>query len=149
MSSFVIGKEEYIKAAGLVSGISQIKKIWHYDYNSCRNSTPEDYYNQFVKFYEMNALSVQEQYDDPEPETDSNDYKATFKKAMKAGTAAVINGGLRDRIMQLRSFFKCAMYQTEKESYSYMMQLYFDRLLVELMQYLHKVPENSWGDIEL
>lgn len=44
MSSFVIEKKEYVKAAGLVAGIAESKEIWFYSYKVQRNRKAEDYY---------------------------------------------------------------------------------------------------------
>ena len=74
MSSFVISKKEYIKAAGIVAGIAEAQRdFWLFDYEAQRNSTPEDYYNRFAECYTMNALSVQEQYGDDKPEADAEE----------------------------------------------------------------------------
>ena len=88
MSSFVVNKSEYIKAAGIVSGLAELyadrygttHRIWIYDYVTGRNMTAEDYYRNFTECYTMNALSVQEQYNDDEPETDDDDYMELFNE---------------------------------------------------------------------
>lgn len=151
MSSYVIGKEEYIKAAGVVAGIASIKKIWVYDYMARRNMEPEDYYSRFVECFNMNALSVMEQYGDTAPETDSNDYKRTFKAAMMKGkSAAMAPDHLRDMILNLRDFFASAEYQTEKEAYYFKMQMFFDRVLVALLPYMAPPREAAcWGSFEI
>ena len=44
MSSFVIAKEEYIKAAGLIAGIKDVHRdIWLYDYEYGRNMEADDF----------------------------------------------------------------------------------------------------------
>lgn len=71
MSSFVIAKEEYIKAAGLVAAIADEKKFWIYNYKEGRNFLESDYYDCFVLAYKYNAYSVREQYGipgEPRPE---------------------------------------------------------------------------------
>jgi len=148
MSSFVIKKELYVKAAGLVAGIAEVKNVWVYDYKARRPFDKKLYYNAFVECYEMNALSVQEQYKDPEPEADPNDYIKEFNAAYICGrdTAILYPERLKNAIMDLREFFSCAMYQTEKDAYYFKMQMLFDRILVQLMEYLTTPPErNGWN----
>lgn len=151
MSSFVIGKEEYIKAAGICAGIASIKKMWVYDYIARRNMEPEDYYNRFSECYTMNALSVQEQYQDAEPETDPADYLQTFKTYQAKGRAAATNPEkLRGLILDLRDFFASAQYQTEKESYYFKMQALFNTILVALMPHMAPPRESTcWGSLDI
>ena len=150
MSSFVIGKEEYIKAAGVIAGIADVKNIWLYDYSQNRNSTPEDYYRRFTECFEMNMLSVQEQYDENVPESDSNEYMETFKAYMQKGkNAAMYPEKLKNIIMDLWQFFRSAQYQTEKEAYYFKMQMYFNSILVALMPYLHSHESECWGEFDI
>lgn len=152
MSSFTINKKEYVKAAGIVAGIASIKKLWVYDYQSGRNMTKEDYYNRFVECFEMNAISVQEQYSDESPELDSEKYTDVFNLAFDYGrtTAAVEPHHLSEVIMNLRSFFSSAEYQTEKDAYMFKMKSLFNQILVELMKYMYTGPEvESWGTIDI
>ena len=157
MSSFVIGKEAYIKAAGIIAGISEASNrgngshIWLYDYESGRNANAEDYYKRFVECYEMNALSVQEQYKDHDLESDNSKYMTTFKKAVAAGRALYYNGGekLKKAIMELRHFFESAIYQTEKPEYMFKMQFYFNNISAQLMQFLYICEPESWGNLEI
>lgn len=158
MSSFVISKEAYIKAAGIVAGISEAsnrsaagRHVWLYDYESGRNANAEDYYRHFTECFEMNALSVQEQYKDHDLETDSAEYKATFKKAIAVGRALFYTGGekLKNAIMELRQFFEGAIYQTEKPEYMFKMQFYFNGISAQLMQFLCYHEPESWGDLAI
>lgn len=75
MSSFAIEKREYIKAAGLVAGIVKAREVWIFNHRTQRNSEPEDFYDEFVRCFEMNAVSVQEQYHEDVPWSDSNEYR--------------------------------------------------------------------------
>lgn len=160
MSSFTIGKREYIKAAGIVAGIAEasargagIHQIWIYDYETRRNSTPEDYYRRFAECYTMNALSVAEQYHDREAETDSNEYKREFTAARNTGKMLFMTKGekLKNAIMELRHFFHSAIYQTEKYEYMFKMQFYFYQIEDQLTEYLYTAPDDlqSWGSLEI
>ena len=152
MSSFTISKKEYVKAAGIVAGIASIKKMWVYDYQAGHNMEKKDYYERFVECFEMNALSVQEQYHDDSPEFDSATYQDEFNLAYSYGrtTAAVEPHHLPEVIMNLRNFFSCAEYQTEKMEYMFKMRMLFNQILVELMKYMYNGPEaDSWGTINI
>lgn len=151
MSSFIIGKSEYMKAAGLVSGLAEELKVWIYDHETNRNSTKEDYKRKFEECFMMNALSFQEQYKEQEVWTDSNSYEEEFNAYYKLGKQLVYNDGeaLINAIRELQQFFDSAMYQTEKESYMYKMQMFFNNLICQLFkQSSHYKPE-SWGSLEI
>jgi hypothetical protein len=150
MSSFVIGKQEYIKAAGLVAGLAKTLEIWNYNPETGFNSTPQDYYNKFVKFFEMNALSVAEQYHETAPYTDSNEYNDLFKKYQKAGeTIGITREGLKEAVAELEQFFSSASYQTEYEPYMYAMDFYFNNLLVALYKKAYPIEAESWGEFKI
>lgn len=161
MSSFVIDKKEYIKAAGIVAGIAEASKkrticgvsreLWVWDYEHDRNSTPEDYYRRFVECFEMNALSVAEQYKEDDLWTDSNDYKKDFSAAILTGKKLFNEKGekLKNAIMELRQFFHSASYQTEKYEYMFKMEMYFYKILEQLMPYLWIYEPESWGDLKI
>lgn len=152
MSSFTIAKKEYIKAAGLVAGIAETKReFWIYDYETHRKSTKEDYKRKFTECYEMNALSVQMQYNDPAPETDSETYDKEFNEYFKLGQQLVYNGGnvLRDAALELNDFFRSAIYQTEYEPYMWKMSMFFDRIISELFEQMNPHECNSWGSLEV
>lgn len=159
MSSFTIAKVEYIKAAGLVSGLAEtlggrIDRIWIYDYETGRNSTAEDYYRKFEGFYKMNALSVLEQYHGDEvgaPSTDSNDYMKEFKEYQKIGKSiGYTRENLKEVVLELRHFFHSAIYQTEKEAYATNMRYFFNMILDQLIPYvLPGYEPQSWGDFQV
>lgn len=89
MSSFVIAKEEYIKAAAFCAALADTKnyyrepmlRIWNYKDN--RVMTDADYITSFTALYKINAESVRRQYKDENAENDINDYADTFN-AVKA-----------------------------------------------------------------
>lgn len=153
MSSFVITKAEYIKAAGTLSGIVDAKDVFLFDYRAGKKSGPQEIYDTFVKFYEMNTESVQEQYGDPERETDSRSYKQEFNFFLNYGKMSAIHPEkIKKVIMSLRQFFSSAEYQTEREDYNLEMREYFNRVLVALMPYLCYIPREDlmgcWGSFE-
>lgn len=150
MSSFIIGKQEYIKAAGLVAGLAKEFNLWIYDFSSNRNMDASDYYRSFVECFEMNALSVQEQYKDKDLFTDSNDYMDLFKKYQKHGqNIAMTREGLKEAFLELRQFFSGCVYQTETPAYMFKMRMLFDRIIVELSgKVVNGYEPESWGTLD-
>lgn len=150
MSSFIIEKREYIKAAGIIAGIAEARKLWVFDYQSNRNSNPEDYHRRFTECFEMNALSFKEQYNEAEVFTDGNEYRQTFKEYLKKGRSlAGKPNELKHAIFELKQFMSGAEYQTEKDAYFFKMQMYFNSILIALMDCLRDHEPESWGTLEL
>jgi hypothetical protein len=155
MSSFVISKKEYIKAAGIVAGIAEgfgygFNKFYFWDYETERNSTAEDFYRNFSEFHKMNALSVQEQYNDDTAELNNEEYLDTFGEYMRKGRkATAAPEELKKYFLNLRSFFRSCEYQTEKEAYFWKMKMYFNELLNAIVGYVLPSEVDSWGTLEL
>ena len=149
MSSFVINKKEYMKAAGLVAGLAQELQLWLYDMETRRNSTPEDYRRKFEECFTMNCLSVQDQYNDDSPYTDSNSYDQEFNEFQKLGKQLAYNGGevLTNAIRELQSFFDSASYQTEYEPYMYKMNMFFNSIIVQLYKKSSHYEADSWSEL--
>lgn len=151
MSSFVICKREYVKAAGLVAGIAACKRdgIFIYDYEKHRRMTEKDILEKFVECFAMNALSVQMQYDDSEAETDDNDYMEEYKKAKTAGNMLFATCNRKELLTLLNDFFNSAIYQTEYEPYMWKMKLFFGAVLDEIIDALFPHECKAWGGIDL
>ena len=161
MSCFVISKSEYIKAAGLIAGLaeasskSHANRFWLYNFKDNRNYTTDDYYKTFCKCFEYNALSVQQQYKDEQPELDDNEYKDVFKEYINKGKRLFIYKGSQDTknaVINLKRFFDSCIYQTEEETYSTKMRYFFNQILVNLMEYAITTNEDSvtsWGTLDI
>ena len=152
MSSFVISKEEYIKAAGIVAGCAGFyRDFWVYDYKTKRNATEEDYYNNFCTCYKLNAKSVQAQYEDPEAETDPEEYKETFQAYKKKAVQYITGNNTKKIYFELKSFFRSALYQTEDKKASVQMEMFFNRILNQLFDYMFHPSEDigSWGSLDI
>jgi len=152
MSSFVIGKKEYIKAAGVVAGIAEeLRDFWLYNYEKGRKYTETDYYDTFSEFFTMNALSVQMQYGDKVAAEDPEKYEKDFRECKKIGVQIARNGGnvLRDAALELNDFFRSAIYQTEYEPYMWKMSMFFDRVISQLFEKMFRHECNSWGSLEI
>lgn len=158
MSSYTIAKQDYMKAAGMLAGIAKELDLWIWDYETGRNSTPDDYKRRFAECYTMNSLSVMEQYHGDEvgaPSGDTSEYSEDFNAFFKTGKKLAIYGGknLLNAILELSHFFGSAIYQTEKEPYFFKMQNYFDHIAAALFEKYHDKYSGykceSWGRFEI
>lgn len=86
MSSFVISKQEYIKAGGFFAGLAEQLNYYRepviYWWDSAKGAllNAEDYYKAFASLYEMNARSVMLQYGDRRMQSDEADYRKDFER---------------------------------------------------------------------
>lgn len=156
MSSFTIDKKDYMKCAGLVAGMAKELNIWLYDYETRRNSNEDDYKRRFTECYEMNALSVNEQYrgeDVGAKSGDTKSYDKEFKTYYKIGQQIVwTRENIQKTVMEIEIFLSSSIYQTEKEPYMFKMQMFYDRLLVELFKATSNISNDdlkSWGSFEI
>lgn len=156
MSSFVIDKKEYIKAAGVLSGIEKAtrrnyrRRLWVYDYQHNDVMQGMRFYDVMDECFQMNALSVQEQYHDSEAWTDSEKYMDVFTAYEAKGSSATFNYmELRRIIFELRMFFRSAEYQTEKEAYSFKMKMIFNAIMESLMGFLYDDETKSWSSLDI
>lgn len=151
MSSFVIDKSEYIKAAGLINGIAAHKRdgIFIYDYEKRRRMSEQDIMEKFVECFTMNALSVQIQYHEPEAWTDDGEYLKEYKEAKTRGLMEYAHGNGKNIMLQLRDFFRSAIYQTEYEPYMWKMKIFFSAVLDEVIDIVFPHEVKSWGSIEI
>jgi len=155
MSSYIISKQEYMKAAGLVTGLSEeLRHFWLYDYETRRNSTAEDYKRKFTECYEMNVISVKEQYHGDEVGADArdqNEYKQDFETYRKLGKQLCYNDGqpLINAIHELNAFFGSCLYQTEYDPYMFKMQMFFNQIITELFKTSSHYETQSWSTLEI
>lgn len=153
MSSFVINKAEYIKAAGLLAGIAEgsargVHSLWIYDFTTRRNMIAEDYYRVFADCYEKNDLSVMEQYNDPDREADPNEYLDEFEAYKRKGIYLWAHDKIYTIIPALNQFFQSALYQTEKPEYNWAMELLFGRIIRALLNLTSPEDSGCWGDLD-
>lgn len=148
MSSFVIGKEEFIKAAGLSAGIAKGTDIYFYDSETGRTLTTADYYQKFVNIFEMNALSVQEQYNDKESYNDYKTYEKSFDMYYKKGLKVTTTNRIMDAVGELNYFFRGVLYQIEKPSYYWKAKNFFDTLIIKLFEKAYPVESENWGSFD-
>ena len=112
MSSFIISKKEYIKAAGLVCGVASCSK---YGGNPvfCANVK-----KQFEHIYNLNVYSWCEQYDE-DIEKDTKDYESVFNDYKELGRRVYMGLESKMSLDMLRysliNFFGSITYQIENE----------------------------------
>ena len=71
---------------------------------------------------------------DAAPETDDNEYKATFAAFMQRGkTLMMYRDKLPKIVYELADFFREVQYQTEKDEYMFKMQMLFGNILRALL----------------
>jgi len=100
MSSFVINKIEYVKAAGFIAATVEtlnhfrepVVRIWNKREN--RVYYAEDVYSDFVRLYRVNVAAVAEQYNDDEIRqyNDAAEYREEFERAKGKGRELMTNG---------------------------------------------------------
>lgn len=150
MSSYVIDKFAYIRAAGVVAGIvgtynsKTRREIFIFDYEAGHRMTEEDFYRRFVQCFDMNCLSVQEQYHDEEPFTDSSEYRDVFREYIALGSKLAFNvKAMQDMIYNLQRFFDSCLYQVEKYAYLFNMKAFFYEIIVKLWEVLDADDERG------
>lgn len=141
MSSFTINKKDYIKAAGLLYGMEAAKRDSHKWYL-------DHLYKDFVRCYELNLASVNEQYyEDKKP--DSNEYLDVFEEYKKKGNKIFFSTKKRELAKGLWHFFRSAMYQTEIEAMAQEMGAIFFRCVSKLFESDIYNSVSWWGDIDI
>ena len=144
MSSYVVGKEEFVKAAGLIRGFEESKSHPH----GWFVAHVREWFNEA---FEMNAKSVAEQYHDEEVYEDDLAYDSTFWKYREMGERIGMGYGelkkdeLRKRLMQ---FFSSVLYQIENDEMHERVAALFFKCIAKFE------PEDGdndywWGKIEI
>lgn len=148
MSSFVINKIEFVKAAGLMYGIEESKPhSFRYFLENVRDN--------FVRAFEFNALSVAEQYHDEEPYKDELTYDSTFEEYRRKGRTIWTLDSSRTCPMNrkelrnaLTDFFHSVLYQIENQEMETWVASFFWQCASRMED-----PEVSdagwWGKIEI
>jgi len=138
MSSFIIDKKEYIKAAGLMYGLESKRK--------CPNTYfLENVRQKFEQLYKLNILSVAEQYGD-DPDTIGEDgcsydgvfiaYKTRVEIIDDIELLAVKNG--------LFQFFESILYQIENPDMNKEASAFLYKCTAKLIDICNEHPEVSW-----
>lgn len=144
MSSFVISKREFVKAAGLLYGIEESKRHSHQYFL-------DNVYKNFCQCYEYNVDSVNEQYGDSAAK-DDYDYLSVFNNYRRAGEKIWL--GFDRRMMSkndLRNsliwFFTSVLYQIENEELHEKVAAFFFTCTVKMTD--DGDNDKWWGEIKL
>ena len=170
MSSFVISKSEYIKAAGFLAAVTEARNYYRepvlslWKRSEARRYTAEDVRKDFAALYRINAAAVAEQYGDREPENETATYAAVFLAAKARGADLMRRGymqGSGTAVHELRRatyglvmFLRSAMYQIEGDEYERralrILNKYY-RGLYAMLQKLDGLTDDdvrSWGSFD-
>ena len=167
MSSFVISKSEYIKAAGFLAGLAeekdcyreQLLRMWNTRDNRVMND--QDFIEAFTTLYKFNALSVQKQYGDKAAEADDNTYEKEFKAVKKATKQMCLdwhlcrNHNIEMTIYKFQSFSNSILYQIEDPELSEKTQFFLAKVQMKLFEVLRNFngiseeETTSWGDFNI
>jgi hypothetical protein len=146
MSSFVISKKEYIKAAGLVCGVASCSKYGGSPV-FCANVK-----KQFEHIYNLNVYSWCEQYDEDITE-DTCDYESVFNDYKELGRriymGCVNNMSLDKLRYSLIQFFRSATYQIENEDANMEAASYFYTCIETLFESQTENVNGFWGSIDI
>lgn len=158
MSSFIVDKREFVKAAGLMCGFEQGKgrdsHKWFIDHVR----------EQFVNAYRLNVMSFNEQYGESIKE-DDKDYDEEFEAYRKMGALIQTEGygsddgiffekvaDVMDKATFRRSmwqFFDSVLYQIENDDAHCTVSELFYTCLKRLYESDLRGIDGWWGEIEL
>lgn len=149
MSSFVINKIEFVKAAGLMYGIEESKPhSFRYFLENVRKD--------FTQVFEFNALSVAEQYGDDEPYKDELTYDSTFEEYRKKGAKIWEADGFGNVPMNrkelrnaLTKFFHSVLYQIENREMNTWTASFFWECVSRMNDAEVMNTDGWWGEIEV
>lgn len=141
MSSYVIDKKTYIKAAGFIAGLQSIVRghisiLYWYNLKEGHLYTDDEIIKEFSRIYENNAISVQLQYHDDEPESDSNMYMDSFIEYKQRAKRIYNEGGseLQKALYRFNDFISGVSYQIEDRQLN-------DESMMVLNTLLHKITD--------
>ena len=145
MSSFVISKIEYIKAAGLMYGIESTKRCKHMWFM-------DNVKKFFTDVYKANVESVNEQYGDSS-EPDHLNYDTTFSSYAKKGARIWIGCDPSMNRNELRrglwQFFNSALYQIENDDLHRKASELFFTCITKLYNEELDTVDGWWGRIDM
>ena len=157
MSSFIVSKREFIKAAGLMCGYESAKRDSHKWF-------VDNVRKEFEHAYALNVASVNEQYgDDSMPDEDSYDevFEAYRKKGKLiynegyASTDGVIYEQVEDVMdkqkfcLLMWNFFTSVLYQIENDAAHRTVAALFFSCLSKLYGDKLRGIDGWWGEVEL
>lgn len=158
MSSYVIDKRTFMRVGGFCAGLADARHydepaLYLWDYKRERIYRPEDYKPAFEWLYRLNARSVALQYNDPEPENDTESYAAEFNAYRKK--AKELYHYYPDKLLEVysdfRHFVNCLLYQVEDPECSGLVKGFVYRLSHAVGNTIDNARgfKGSWGEFEI
>ena len=149
MSSFIIDKREYVKAAGLMYGIEESKRDkHHYFLEVCRK--------EFEHAYLLNVVSVNLQYGEsvvPDDGRYDDEFEAMRRLARRiseyVATGAPSPLTLPKLRVRLQHFFQSVLYQIEDEACARMVSAWFYSCTVKLYEREIHAVDGWWGSVDI
>lgn len=149
MSSFILDKKEFIKAAGIMCGIEESKRDKHQYFI-------DNVKRRFEECYELNVDSVNWQYGDHNT-YDNCAYQETFDEYREKGMQIYNNtfevDGVKVGVKWLRprmlNFFKSVLYQIENKEYADIVGHFFFVCMSKLADGSCSDINGWWGEIEI
>lgn len=162
MSSFVISKNYYIQAAAFIVALAEANTrepiIYKYNQKKGRIYTREDYKQEFEHIYELNALSVQEQYGDKIPDADTDEYTQLFDESIKICHSAINrywagferSGDLKKLADSFRKFTRSVLYQIENDDMRKEAAYILNSYIVDIYEFFATTRHvDAWGDFDV
>ena len=144
MSSFIISKKDYIKAAGLVCGVASCSKY------GGRPTFCANVQKQFEHIYKLNVYSWCEQYDEDIAE-DACNYDSVFNEYKALGRRIYMGNESKMSLDMLRysliEFFGSITYQIENEDANMEAASYLFTCIKVLYQDKTDDIDGFWGRI--
>ena len=155
MSSFLIDKEEYIKATALVAGImTETANLFRR--GECKERCNTYFYSHIteyaIRLYELNDISVSKQYEEErEGVAEFTDFDKVLFDSYKARAANMSKQEQVELANNLMGFFNSVMYQIEDKRSVYEAGYIIRVMEREMRDALNTNPTTMewWGAIEL
>ena len=149
MSSFIVDKIEYVKAAGLMYGIEEAKRDKHqYFLDVCRR--------EFEHAYLLNVISYNEQYgtaivpDEAVYDTAFEEHRLLGKRIYECDMVGFDQPiRLRDLRLRLQHFFGSVLYQIENDTCHRTVSAWFYTCITKLYERELFQIEGWHGEVEL
>lgn len=168
MSSFIINKDEYLKAAGFVSAMVETTTrlqesiFWLWNKRENRTYTADDVKKDFARLYKINFKAVYDGYHrTPRSEEfapDTAEYTAEFDRYKAQGLTLVRKGytllqttekeKLRKAVYALTQFFDSVLYQIDDDKNQKSALKIMNKYYRKLYSILHHLDHNTTGDLQ-
>lgn len=157
MSSFIVSKREFIKAAGLMCGYESAKRDSHKWFI-------DNVRKEFEHAYALNVASVNEQYGRNKAPEQNDNYDELFKTYRKKGALIyndgyASNGGIYEKVedvmdkrrfcLLMWNFFTSVLYQIENDAAHRAVAALFFSCLSKLYGDKLRGIDGWWGEVEL